>query len=110
MTMPTSTRHLFPGRAWCALILFGLFSCAASAAAPAASSAGWSGRARILSRIAPPTFPARDFVITSYGAKGDGMTDCTEAFRSAIDACAYSGGGRVIVPEGAWSTGAIHLR
>jgi polygalacturonase len=45
-----------------------------------------------------------------FGAAGDGMTDCTEAFARAVDACAASGGGRVVVPEGIWLTGAIHLK
>ncbi len=73
-------------------------------------SRGWSQRAAILSRIVPPVFPARDFLVTSYGAKNDGTTDCTGAFARAIDACAKSGGGRVVVPEGRFLTGAIHLK
>jgi polygalacturonase len=45
-----------------------------------------------------------------YGAVGDGKTKCTEAFKRAIEACHNSGGGRVIVPFGVYSTGAIHLK
>ncbi len=69
----------------------------------------WSGVPAILARIVPPTFPARDFVITSYGAKGDGTTDCTGAIRQAVTACAAAGGGRVVVPPGRFLTGAVHL-
>ena len=65
---------------------------------------------RILARIKPPKFPKKDFPITKYGAVGDGKTDCTEAFRKAIDACAKAKGGRVVVPAGEFSTGAIHLK
>jgi unsaturated rhamnogalacturonyl hydrolase len=71
---------------------------------------GWQDRAKILKRIKAPQFPKRDFLVTAYGAKNDGTTDCTQAFKQAIDACADAGGGRVVVPEGAFLTGAIHLR
>ncbi len=70
----------------------------------------WSQVPEILKRIVPPSFPNRDFVITNYGAIGDGTNDCTRAFADAIAACAAAGGGRVIVPAGRFVTGAIHLR
>lgn len=57
-----------------------------------------------------PTFPDKDFLITNYGAKGDGITLNTEAFRKAIEECEKSGGGRVVVPKGIWLTGPIELR
>jgi unsaturated rhamnogalacturonyl hydrolase len=62
----------------------------------------------ILSRINAPEFPNRDFVITDYGASPH--TDCTEAIRKAITACHDAGGGRVVVPAGAFLTGAVHLK
>jgi polygalacturonase len=71
---------------------------------------GWEEVPSILRRIRPPKFPKRDFDITKYGAKGDGMTNCTGAFRDAIAACHKAGGGRVVAPAGAWLTGAIHLQ
>lgn len=70
---------------------------------------GWNQKAEIISGIVPPLFPARDFPITGFVANGDQETDCTEAFRRAIEACHAASGGKVIVPAGAWSTGAIHL-
>lgn len=70
----------------------------------------WREVPRILHRIRPPVFPRRIFDVTRFGAVGDGTTDCTEAFRRAIDACHLAGGGRVLVPPGAFLTGAIHLR
>ncbi len=75
----------------------------------AASADGWDRVPGILSRIVAPTFPTRDFVVTSYGARGDSLTDCTDAFRSAIRACNAAGGGRVVVPAGRYMTGPIHL-
>ena len=70
---------------------------------------GWDRVSGILSRIVPPTFRARDFAITSYGARGDGQTDCTSAIRTAVGACNAAGGGRVVVPGGNFLTGPIHL-
>src|SRR5690348_8231038 len=74
------------------------------------SATGWDLVPGILARIKPPTFPNRDFDITRYGAVGDGHTDCSTAFRQAIDACNRAGGGRVVVPAGRFLTGPIHLK
>jgi polygalacturonase len=70
----------------------------------------WAALPALLKRIQPPKFPDRDFPVTRYGAKPDGKTDGTEAFRNAIAAAAAAGGGRVVVPEGVWLTGSIHLK
>ena len=64
----------------------------------------------MLKSIKPPTFPNKDFLITSYGAVADGKVDCTQAFRRAIDECNKQGGGRVVVPPGQFYTGPIHLK
>lgn len=72
-----------------------------------ASDDPWAAVPAILSRIKPPIFPARDFEITRFGARPN---DASEGFRRAIDAAAQAGGGRVVVPEGVWLTGAIHLK
>ena len=86
---------------------------AASAALPhlarAAEAEPWSVVPQILARIRAPEFPARDFPITRYGAKGDGQTDSTAAITKAIAECSRAGGGRVVVPRGVFFTGAIHL-
>src|SRR6266513_1821011 len=65
---------------------------------------------RILNRIKAPVFPRRDFDITKFGGRGDGKIDCTDAFRHSVEACNRAGGGRVVVPAGEFSTGAIHLK
>jgi len=103
--MTNRTPLLQPGR----LLLCILLLPALMAAAPA-QSAGWEQLPAIMARISPPLFPARDLEITAFGARGDGLFDCTEAIREAISACSEAGGGRVIVPAGTFFTGAIHLR
>jgi hypothetical protein len=71
---------------------------------------GWAKVPGILETIHKPVFPDRDFNVIDYGAVGNGTTICTDAFKNAISACHDSGGGRVIVPEGTFLTGAIHLK
>src|ERR1039457_4429113 len=90
---------------------------AAVAGAALAGSRAWAADdpwitvyPQILKRIQPPKFPNRKFEVTRYGAKPDGKTDCTEAFRKAIEAATRAGGGRVLVKEGVCLTGAIHLK
>jgi DNA sulfur modification protein DndE len=60
--------------------------------------------------VPKPSFPAHSFVITNYGAIGDGHTMNTEAFAKAIKACADGGGGHVVIPAGLWLTGPIELQ
>jgi polygalacturonase len=75
-----------------------------------AQPSGWATVPGILARIVPPTFPNRDFDITKFGARSDGVADATAAIRAAIAACAAAGGGRVVVPSGQFATGAIRLQ
>jgi polygalacturonase len=77
---------------------------------PSNADKGWAQLKNILAEIKLPEFPGKDFSLLKYGAKGDGTTDCTEAFKKAILACNQAGGGRVVVPEGVFLTGAIHLK
>lgn len=51
----------------------------------------------------------RVFEITGYGAIADGKTDNTKAIQAALDACAASGGGTVVIPSGVFCTGSILL-
>ncbi len=48
--------------------------------------------------------------ITSFGARGDSTTLNTSHIQRAIDSCAASGGGTVVVPQGFFVTGTIRLR
>ncbi|MCC5466325.1 glycoside hydrolase family 28 protein [Pelosinus baikalensis] len=71
---------------------------------------GWGQIQHILSQIIPPTFPRRDFVVTDFGAVGNGIMDCTDAFRRVMMAANMAGGGRVVVPAGIYLTGPIHFK
>ena len=51
-----------------------------------------------------PPFNVRDF-----GAVGDGTNKDTVAFQKALDACAVSGGGEVLVPAGNYLIGSVQL-
>ncbi len=72
-------------------------------------SEGWSQAPGILAGIVAPVFPNHDFVVTDYGAVGNGTTLCTQAFANTIQACHAAGGGRVLVPSGVYLCGAIRL-
>lgn len=61
-------------------------------------------------RIELPRIPARSVSVTEFGAAGNGETLNTAAFTKAIEACAKSGGGRIVVPQGIWLTGASQLK
>ncbi len=90
-----------------------LVSCAAQPSKPqgsAPSSAPWHLVEQILADTKVPEFPDRDFPITQFGAVGDDQTDSTDAFAAAINRCHEAGGGRVLVPEGVFRTGPIHLK
>lgn len=70
----------------------------------------WKQAQKIKAQINPPEFPDRTFLITDYEAVGDGETMNTKAFKKAIAAAHESGGGKVVVSEGVFLTGAIHLK
>jgi polygalacturonase len=48
--------------------------------------------------------------VRDLGAKGDGRTKDTASIQSAIDKCAESGGGRVVLSDGTFLSGSIQLR
>ncbi|MGA2270178.1 MAG: glycosyl hydrolase family 28 protein [Bryobacteraceae bacterium] len=81
------------------LTLAGLALIAAAAPAPqrAATSQG-----EITAAL--PVIPSAKFNLLDYGAKGDGRSLNTEAFKSAVAAIAKAGGGHLIVPAGTFKT------
>jgi polygalacturonase len=48
--------------------------------------------------------------IMQFGAEPDNQVATTQAIARAIDEACEAGGGVVVVPEGRWLTGAVHLR
>jgi polygalacturonase len=70
----------------------------------------WALAAAIVARVRPPVFPDRIFLVTRYGARGDGRSRVDAAIHAAIAACTAAGGGRVVVPAGDYLTGPIRLR
>jgi polygalacturonase len=70
----------------------------------------WSNLDSILNQIVTPTFSETEYNIKSFGAIGDGNTDCSAAFSKAINECSANGGGKVVVPEGIFLTGSIYLK
>jgi hypothetical protein len=60
----------------------------------------------------PPPLPqisSKIFLVTSYGAVGDGKATNTAAIQTAIDAAGKAGGGVVKIPAGEFLCGPIHL-
>ncbi len=57
-----------------------------------------------------PAFAENQYTILDFGAQSGGQVTNTEAIAAAIEACVEAGGGRVVVPEGLWLTGPIHLQ
>lgn len=48
--------------------------------------------------------------VIDFGAVGDGVTDNTDAFAAAVEACSGSGGGLVSVPAGQYVSGTVRLQ
>jgi polygalacturonase len=55
-------------------------------------------------RPARPKIPERTFLLTDFGAVGDGKTLNTDAFRQAVTAVDKAGGGKLVVPAGVFRT------
>lgn len=79
-------------------------------AAAATAESPWDEMVRVLERIKAPTFPARTYAITDYGAIAGGERDASSAIRKAIEAAHAAGGGRVLVAGGIFLSGPIHLK
>ena len=66
---------------------------------------------QIENSVVQPKFAERNFVITKYGASVKASADVNQkAINKAIAICSMASGGKVIIPEGTWNTGAITLK
>jgi len=90
--------------------LFLLFGILSSCVPQSKKEDPWKKSEAILKEISEPVFPDQKFSITDFGAVGDGTTLNTSAINQAIDECSSKGGGTVMVPNGIFFTGAIHLK
>ncbi|HVU36657.1 MAG TPA: glycosyl hydrolase family 28 protein [Opitutaceae bacterium] len=52
----------------------------------------------------------REYVISDYGAVGNGTTVNTKAIQAVIDRCSTEGGGVVVVPSGTFLSGALYFK
>ena len=62
---------------------------------------GWGG-GRTLRVQAPTGWPEHIFNVREYGARGDNVTDDSQAFRQALEAAERQGGGVVYCPAGTY--------
>ncbi|MDN3637551.1 glycoside hydrolase family 28 protein [Simiduia curdlanivorans] len=69
----------------------------------------WARAALIEASIQVTEFPDRDFSVEDFGARADGESDSSLAINRAIAHCHAAGGGRVLLSEGVYRSGAIHL-
>ena len=74
---------------------------------------GWDAEkyAEIEASITAPTFADATYDITKYGASTNNTAAVNQkAINKAIQTCSKKGGGKVVVPEGTFLTGAITLQ
>jgi polygalacturonase len=57
-----------------------------------------------------PVIPNQTFVITSFGAVGDGVTTNTTAIQNAINMASTAGGGTVEIPAGTFLSGPLTMK
>lgn len=86
-------------------------SCTNSRVHPASIKAGdsWAMAEQIRQQVSAPQFPDRTFDVRDFGAKPNSQHDNSKAFAAAINACHKAGGGKVLVTQGKYLCGAIHL-
>ena len=63
-----------------------------------------------LKQVKAPVIPELTMKLTDFGAVGNGVDLCTDAFRKGINALSKKSGGHLIVPAGVWLTGPIELK
>jgi len=69
----------------------------------------WKTMELTIKNLPKTKFQDKTYNIKDFGAVADGKTLNTLAFQKAIKECTANGGGQVLVPNGKYLTGAIHL-
>lgn len=64
----------------------------------------------ILKQIRRPSIPAREFSVTQFNIIPDSAGIQTKALQNAIDSISGEGGGKLTLPAGRYSTGALELK
>lgn len=64
----------------------------------------------LISMLCLAAHAGTDFNVRDFGAVGDGTTLDHTAINRAIDSCAATGGGRVVLPAGTYLCGSIRLK
>ena len=65
---------------------------------------------KIVSRIQLPVIPNYKVSVAQFGAKGDSVTNCKQAFDKAMKSCSKKNGGTIVVPKGVYTiNGPIHF-
>ncbi len=67
-------------------------------------------RSMILNKIEQPQIPERVYSVLNFGAVPDSREIQTDVLQRAIDQVSEAGGGRVVIPEGQYKTGALQLK
>lgn len=76
---------------------------------PEAETDPWKTMELTIKNLPKTNFQDKTYNINDFGAVADGKTLNTAAFEKAIQTCTENGGGKVLVPNGKYLTGAIHL-
>lgn len=63
-----------------------------------------------MEEIVPPKFPEKVFYVGNLKKSNCGAEEDKNVIQRAVDACSECGGGTVIVPQGEWLSGPIHLK
>lgn len=88
-----------------------MMACSQQKQAATAMDEAFAEAQRMADSIVVPTFCADTFNIANFGANTDADAATNKAaINAAIDSCSATGGGVVLVPNGAWLTGPITLK
>ncbi|TPG38504.1 glycoside hydrolase family 28 protein [Flavobacterium pectinovorum] len=92
----------------CSLLAMSFLSCGKQVSTISEADP-WKKMDLIVKSIPQTHFLDKTYNVMDFGAFADGKTSNTAAFEKAIKTCAENGGGKVLVPNGKYLTGPIHL-